>query len=218
MLFTLEGIDGSGKSSQISLLEARLRASGRKVLAFREPGGTEISERIRGILLDPALHVDPVAELLLFSAARAQLVADRIRPAIAAGHVVVCDRFYDSTSAYQGAGRRVAELEWIQSLHSVATRGLAPDRTYWIDISAATAQRRMAASPRDRMEIEQPDFYERVAQYYRSLAEREPDRIVRIDGEASVDEVTGQIWQDMEAQLRAGAASSRSEPTFQGKG
>lgn len=215
MLFTFEGIDGSGKSSQISLLEARLRASGRKVLAFREPGGTDISERIRDILLDPKLDISPVAEMLLFSAARAQLVAERIKPALASGHVVLCDRFYDSTTAYQGAGRGIADPEWIVSLHGVVTGGLVPDRTYWIDIGPETAQRRMGTSPRDRMEIEDDAFYERVAACYRQLAAGEPGRFVRIDGEKSVDDVHQVIWSDMKALLEAGATRSTTEPTFQ---
>lgn len=197
MLFTFEGIDGSGKSSQISLLEARLRASDCKVLAFREPGGTEISELVRGMLLDPTLHISPVAELLLFSAARAQLVEERIRPALEAGHVVLCDRFYDSTTAYQGFGRGVADPEWIVSLHGTVTGGLVPDRTYWIDVSPETANSRMGESPRDRMEIEQPDFYVRVADCYRRLAEREPERFRRVDGEGSIEEIHAFIWADM---------------------
>lgn len=201
MLFTFEGIDGSGKSSQISLLEARLRASGRKVLAFREPGGTEISESVRSILLDPDLHVGPVAEMLLFSAARAQLVAERIRPALESGRVVLCDRFYDSTTAYQGAGRGIADPDWIISLHRVVTGGLVPDRTYWIDISPKSAQRRMGDMPRDRMEIEDEAFYGRVADCYRQLAADEPQRFVRVDGEQSIDDVQKAIWSDMRTVL-----------------
>ncbi|MGA7304857.1 MAG: dTMP kinase [Rhodothermales bacterium] len=201
MLFTFEGIDGSGKSSQISLLEARLRASGRKVLAFREPGGTEISESVRSILLDPNLQVGPVAEMLLFSAARAQLVAERIRPALESGRVVLCDRFYDSTTAYQGAGRGIADPDWIISLHRVVTGGLVPDRTYWIDISPKSAQRRMGDMPRDRMEIEDAAFYGRVAECYRQLAADEPQRFVRVDGERSIDDVQKAIWSDMRTVL-----------------
>ncbi|HEY5565180.1 MAG TPA: dTMP kinase [Rhodothermia bacterium] len=217
MLFTFEGIDGSGKSSQISLLEARLRASGRKVLALREPGGTEISERVREILLDKDLAIAPVAEMLLFSAARAQLVVERIRPALDTGHVVLCDRFYDSTTAYQGAGRGIADTEWIISLHRIVTAGLIPDRTYWIDISPETAQRRMSGMLRDRMEIENGDFYDRVAACYRALAKEEPDRFLRIDGETSLEEVQVAIWSDVQTKLAA-KADERSEPSFQAKG
>lgn len=218
MLFTFEGIDGSGKSSQISLLEARLRASGRKVLAFREPGGTEISERVREILLDNKLDISPVAEMLLFSAARAQLVNERIRPALNSGHVVLCDRFYDSTTAYQGAGRRIADPEWIISLHAIVTGGLVPDRTYWIDISQATAERRMGSTPRDRMEIEDNHFYERVAACYRSLAEEEPDRFLRVDGEATIDEIHKVIWSDIQQQLTRESSNKQTEPSVQAKG
>ena len=197
MLFTFEGLDGSGKSSQISLLEARLRASGRKVLSLREPGGTEISERVRSMLLDSDLNISPTAELLLFSAARAQLVAERIRPAMNEGFVVLCDRFFDSTTAYQGAGRGVADPAWIESLHIVATGGLVPDRTYLINVSQETARKRMGTAVRDRMEKSDTEFYRRVALCYQQLADREPDRFVSIDGEAGVDDVQAEIWNDM---------------------
>jgi dTMP kinase len=218
MLFTFEGIDGSGKSSQIALLEARLRASGRKVLALREPGGTEISERVREILLDPSLHISPVAEMLLFSAARAQLVSERIRPALDSGHVVLCDRFYDSTTAYQGAGREIADTDWIISLHAVVTSGLAPNRTYWIDVSSETAQRRMGQVPRDRIEGENGDFYARVAACYERLAAENPDRILRIDGEAPIDEIHHQIWTDVRTTLEGPSSGSPAEPSFQARG
>jgi len=113
LLLTFEGIDGSGKSTQARLLDERLREEGYETLLVREPGGTAFSERVRSLLLDPSLNVQPFAELLLFSAARAQLVAERIRPALEAGRIVICDRFYDSTTAYQGAGRGVAEPAWL---------------------------------------------------------------------------------------------------------
>jgi len=200
------------------MLEARLRACGLKVLAFREPGGTEISENVRSMLLDPALHIAPVAELLLFSAARAQLVAERIRPALESGHVVLCDRFYDSTTAYQGAGRRVADTDWIGSLHAVATGGLVPDRTYWIDISRETADRRMGAVPRDRMEIEESTFYDRVAACYRDLLTAEPERFLRIDGEQAMEDVHEAIWSDLSRILGISAEDGGLEPSFRPQG
>lgn len=170
------------------------------------------------MLLDPALHIAPVAELLLFSAARAQLVTERIRPALESGHVVLCDRFYDSTTAYQGAGRHVADTEWIASLHKVATGGLVPDRTYWIDISRETADRRMGANPRDRMEIEESAFYDRVAACYERLASDEPARFFRIDGEQRMEDVHAAIWKDMAGILGISAAEGGLEPPFRPNG
>lgn len=209
MLITFEGIDGSGKSTQSAKLEARLRAIGRKVLCVREPGGTEIAERIREMLLDPGLAIVPVAELLLFSAARAQLVSETIRPALERDIVVLCDRFYDSTTAYQGAGRNVADQEWIQSLNRLATGGLRPDRTFWIDIPVSESVKRTGSRLLDRMEIEESDFYERIAACYASLQAREPDRICRIDGLADVETIHAAIWTDtMEMLLKSESEES----------
>lgn len=197
MLITFEGIDGSGKSTQISLLKARLLAGGCKVLSLREPGGTETSERIRRILLDPDLDVSPIAELLLFSAARAQITERRIRPALASGMMVLLDRFYDSTTAYQGAGRRVADPQWITSLHRLATQGLTPDRTIWIDVPPETARQRQDGQVLDRMEVEDPGFYQRVNECYQRLARDEPDRFFRIDGTLAIGEIEALIWSDV---------------------
>ena len=197
MLVTFEGIDGSGKSTQIALLEARLLASGRKVLNLREPGGTEVSERVREILLDPHLEISPVAELLLFSAARAQIVAQMIQPALASGMTVLLDRFYDSTTAYQGAGRGVADPAWIGSLHRLATQGLVPDRTFWIDLSPEAACRRQEGQDLDRMEIEDPGFYQRIHDCYEELALNEPDRFLRVDGMMTIDDIHELIWSDV---------------------
>ena len=205
MLVTFEGIDGSGKSTQITLLEARLRKLGRKVLSLREPGGTEVSERIRSLLLDPALHIDPVAEMLLFSAARAQIVSERVMPALDAGQTVILDRFYDSTTAYQGAGRRIADVEWIMSLHEKATRGLVPDRTFWIDVPPQVARTRRDGEP-DRMELGDAEFFERIHDCYETLSESEPDRFIRVDGSLSIEEIHETIWQNvlrLEEALRA---------------
>lgn len=197
MLITFEGIDGSGKSTQITLLEARLLASGRKVLSLREPGGTDVSERIRSILLDKKLDVTPSAELLLFSAARAQIVAERIKPALEGGTTVVLDRFYDSTTAYQGAGRGVADLVWIASLHTLVTQGLVPDRTIWIDVPPRIARARQDDQTLDRMEIEDPDFYQRIHDCYEELARKEPGRFLRIDGTQPIEAIHDRIWADI---------------------
>ena len=153
LLLTFEGIDGSGKSTQARRLAAFLREAGRDPLLVREPGGTELSERLRAVLLDTRSNMHPMAELLLFSAARTQLVAERIRPALEAGRIVICDRFYDSTTAYQGAGRGVADPAWLQSFHRRVTDGLVPDRTFLVALPPERAQKRREAKevPPDRM-------------------------------------------------------------------
>jgi dTMP kinase len=202
LLLTFEGIDGSGKSTQARRLHEALQDAGHDPLLVREPGGTDVSEQIRSILLDPSLNVHDVAELLLFSAARAQLVAERIRPALEAGRVVICDRFYDSTTAYQGAGRGVADPAWLADFHRRVTGDLVPDRTYWVDVAPATARERRTDEADDRMEAAGPDFYERVIGAYEALAEAHPDRFVRLDGTRPIDALHRAIRADVDALLR----------------
>jgi dTMP kinase len=203
LLLTFEGIDGSGKSTQARLLDEYLQEQGYETLLVREPGGTELSEEIRSLLLEPDLNVHPMAELLLFSAARTQLVGERIRPALKAGHIVICDRFYDSTTAYQGAGREVADPSWLQSFHRRVTDGLVPDRTFLVELDPETAQARRddAATEGDRMEAEDQPFYHRVADAYDTLAAEHPDRIRQLDGTRSIDALHTTIRADVEALL-----------------
>ncbi len=207
LLLTFEGIDGSGKSTQARLLDEYLRENGHETLLVREPGGTKLSEQIRTALLQSDLNVHPMAELLLFSAARAQLVAERIRPALEAGRIVICDRFYDSTTAYQGAGRSVSRQlseEWLQSFHRRVTDGLVPDRTYLVELDPETARVRRTedGTEGDRMEAENEDFYHRVAAAYDRLADEHPNRIRRLDGHRSIDTLHATIRADVEALLR----------------
>ncbi len=199
MFITFEGIDGSGKSTQARRLEVTLREEGYGPLLLREPGGTPVSEGIRALLLDADREITPLAELLLFSAARAQLVERRIRPALEENRPVICDRFYDSTTAYQGAGRRVAEVSWIKDLNVRVTGGLKPSRTYYIEVPVAVAADRVRGSsaPADRMEASGMDFYRRVAAAYRGIAEEEPDRVVTIDGTQTPEEIHRKIWDDI---------------------
>lgn len=204
LLLTFEGIDGSGKSTQARRLNDRLQEQGYDTLLVREPGGTPFAERVRSILLDSTFNIQAVAELLLFSAARAQLVAERIRPALEAGRIVICDRFYDSTTAYQGAGRGIAEPEWIEGLHQRVTNGLTPDRTYLLSVDPQTARERREAEADDRMEAAGMDFYERVAESYNELAEQHPDRIVSLDGQRAIDAIHASIWADVQALLEGG--------------
>lgn len=203
MFITFEGIDGSGKSTQVRRLAQRLEEEGYTPLTVREPGGTEVSERIRSVLLDPDLHIVPMAELLLFSAARAQLVEERLRPALRKGSVVVSDRFYDSTVAYQSAGRELETTDWLAGFNQRVTGGLTPDRTYLIKLTPSLARERGAGQPRDRMEGADLAFYRRVAAAYEALAEAEPERFCRLDGQCSIEALHENIWADLQPRLCA---------------
>jgi dTMP kinase len=195
MLITFEGLDYSGKSTQVTRAVDRLKRDGRSVLLVREPGGTEIGEKIRSILLDKkSTEMTDISELMLFSASRAQLVAEVIRPALAEGTVVVCDRFYDSTTAYQGWGRGI-DLAAVRAINAAATFGLIPDLTIYLDVRVDEIERRIQRSGagKDRMESNSREFHERVRKGYLSLAETE-QRFVVIDGEKAVNAVEGEIW------------------------
>jgi dTMP kinase len=197
VLITFEGIDGCGKTTQISLLEKRLTDSGYVVYVFREPGGTDLSEQIREILLDNSRQIHPLTELLLFSAARAQLTATKIRPLLESGAIVILDRYYDSTTAYQGYGRMAVPVETIDQLNALATGHMVPDITFYLDISPDLAQkRRMEAGEADRMEQSGDDFFERVKKGFDTMAVRE-ERFVTLDASRSAEA----IFEDIMASL-----------------
>jgi dTMP kinase len=185
MFVTFEGVDGSGKSTQARLLAEALRDEGRKVVATREPGGTELGERVRELVLH-GNGVSPWAEATLFAAARAQLVEEVIRPALARGADVVCDRYLDSSLAYQGIGRGLG-VDRVLELNLVATGGLLPDKTFLLELPAAEAARRRGADT-DRLEAEGQEFAERVGIAYRELAGAFPRRIVAVDATLSPEE------------------------------
>ncbi|MFA6232566.1 MAG: dTMP kinase [Bacteroidota bacterium] len=196
MFITFEGIDCSGKSTQIDLLVRKLNAHKHEVLIVREPGGTEISERIRALLLDLKHgEMDSGTELLLFSASRSQLVSERILPALAQGTIVIADRFHDSTTAYQGYGRGI-DIESIMHIHAIATHGLIPDLSFFIDISIEESLRRRSARAGniDRMETADESFFERVRNGYLSISSLSPSRFRIIDGDRNPDAVSNDIW------------------------
>jgi dTMP kinase len=199
---TFEGTEGGGKTTQIALLAERLKAIGRTVRVLREPGGTPIGEEIRHTLKHSANNeaMTPETELLLMNASRAQLVREVIRPALKRGEVVLCDRFYDSTIAYQGYGRGL-ELSQVQSVIDFAVGDIRPDLTLFLHVplavSEARRQAREAGSPpvRDRIESAGRDFFERVERGFQALARAEPGRLRQVDATASREEVAAAIWQ-----------------------
>ncbi len=198
MFVTLEGIDRSGKTTQAALLKDAL---GPETLLLREPGGTQAGERIRDLLKDPAIDLDPRAELLLFCGARAELCARVIRPALEEGRDVVCDRFVDSTVAYQGAARGLG-ITVVESLNEVAIAGCLPQVTVLLRIDPGRAEERGqqrlaagAADGADRFEGEGLEFQVRVAAAYDELAARHPERIAVVDAEGSMDEVHERVME-----------------------
>jgi len=206
LFITLEGPEGSGKTTQMTPLAAALRAAGYDVLTLREPGGTSISEQVRAILMNlenTAMHAR--TEILLFLAARAQLVEEVIRPQLAAGKVVLCDRYIDSTLAYQGFGQGES-LDPLRSLLDFATGGLRPDLTILLDIeSRAGIQRKQTSGEWTRMDAFTLAYHQRVRQGYLDLAAAEPQRWLKLDAARPADEVQAELQQVILERLRARA-------------
>lgn len=193
-LITFEGSEGCGKSTQVCRLAAELEKLGIATAVFREPGGTEIGERIRQLLQDSQTTICPETELLLFAASRSELVRKKIRPALQRREFVICDRFFDSTTIYQGMGREL-DADFVEQLNRFAASEANPDLTFVLDLSRAAARGRIAqrAQVPDRMEELPEDFFARVTQAYRELAQRESKRVVLIDGSPPPDEVERQV-------------------------
>lgn len=192
LFVTFEGVDGSGKSLMLKLAAQKLRSMGYDVLCTMEPGGSPLGQKLRSIILDsPYGSVDPRSEALLYAADRALHVANVIKPALAEGRVVLCDRYEDSSYAYQGGGRNV-ELEDIRRLNDFATYGVRPDATFLLDLPAEAALGRLHG-PKDRIEQEDISFFEDIAAAYRRLAAAEPNRFYVIDATCSIKEESNRI-------------------------
>ena len=198
---TFEGIDGSGKTTQINLLEAKLSQQGISTLILREPGGTKLSEKIRGILLDSEnINLSPSAESLLFVAARTQLMEEKIKPSLERNQFVICDRYSDSTVAYQGYGRGL-NVEYLEELNKFATDSIQPDITIILDIDPKKAAIRMASDVPDRLESTGINFFLRVREGYYEIARQNPHRCVIIDGSQSESEVFELVLKEVNNKL-----------------
>ena len=191
LFVTFEGLDGSGKSTQLELAARRLEAGGVPLAVTHEPGGTAFGRRIRELFLDHSAPPDPIIEALLLFASRRQNLLEVIEPALAAGRPVLCDRFTDSTLAYQGAGRGL-DARTLLSLAQIAVGGRMPDLTLWFDVDPAIAARRRGDGG-DRLDRETLAFRERVRGGYRELARRDPQRIVRVDADLPLEEVAAAV-------------------------
>ncbi|MDR2356373.1 MAG: dTMP kinase [Clostridiales Family XIII bacterium] len=201
LFVSMEGPDSSGKSTQIQLLQHHLKQTGRDAIVAREPGGTAIGERIRAVVLDNAHpEMDPLTEALLYAASRAQMVSQLILPALAAGKTVLCDRFVDSSIAYQGGGRRLGEV--VDRINAYAVRDCMPDITFLLKIEPETAERRRSACRNDRIENEGPAYHEAVYEAFLALEKAHPHRIVGIDGTRSMREISAMITARVDALLR----------------
>jgi dTMP kinase len=216
-LITWEGLDGSGKSTQLAIESERLRRKGFRVTATREPGGTAVGQQVRVIVLHaPRGSVTPLTELALMFAARAQHIEEVILPALQAGDVVLCDRFTDSSLAYQGYGRGIP-LEAILGLETMLCQGVRPDLTLILEIDPETGARRSgqrnraASDPDTRFEQEGIEFFERVRRGYREIAQQEPARVRLVDGQGSIAEVHERVRQVVDEFLRD-AGMIPSEP------
>lgn len=194
LFITLEGPDGSGKTTQIGNIAEYFRSKGREVVLTREPGGTEIGEKLRAILLDPQnAGMSAETEMMIYAAARAQHTAELIGPAIERGAVVICDRFVDSSVAYQAFGRGLGDM--VKDVNKYAVADCVPDITFFLDIDPAVGRARIAAGrgEEDRMEQEALDFHYRVYDGYKSISAYEPERVIRIDADRDEDVVRDEI-------------------------
>lgn len=197
IFITMEGPDGSGKSTQIQAIKKFFEQRGEKIIITREPGGTPISEKIRELLLDRAnSEMDPMAEALLYAAGRAQHVAEVIKPALEQGIHVICDRFVDSSIAYQGYGRELGDS--VAVINAYAIRDCMPDITFLMKLNPEIGKSRIDSEKQDRIESEKIDFHNRVFKGYETLETEFPERIISIDATGNIDEISEQIIMHLE--------------------
>ncbi|WP_330398490.1 dTMP kinase [Mogibacterium pumilum] len=197
IFITLEGPDGSGKSTQVENIKSYFANVGREVVVSREPGGTSISEKLRSIVLDNEnAEMDDITEMFVYAAARAQHVAEKIRPALDRGVVVICDRFVDSSIAYQGYGRNLGDQ--VAEVNRYATGGLEPDITFFMDLDPEISRSRIGKGVRDRLEQQKLDFHYRVYEGYKALCDKYPERVIRIDATRTIDEIKEDIYSKLE--------------------
>ena len=194
LFITFEGTEGAGKSTQLELLSSRIQKTGREVVELREPGGTECGEEIRRLLKHGPETLTAEAELLLMNASRAQLVREVIRPALSRNAVVLCDRFYDSTTAYQGHGRQI-NLELVDAVITAAVGDTRPDLTLYLRINPATSRQRMGdRGGTDRFETQNEEFFRRVEGGFDTITAAEPDRFFPVNSENPIDQTAIDIW------------------------
>lgn len=202
IFITFEGCEGSGKSTHSAIISRKLKARGRKVVQTREPGGTLLAEAVRRILLHPESRINPLAELFLYEAARAQHISEVIKPALKKGMIVVCDRFSDATIAYQGYGRRL-DVKTIRLLNSIASESIKPDLTVYLDIPAADGlmKARKLKKGTDRLELEAVSFHNRVRKGYLALAKTEPKRIRVVKVQDSIEKTSALVVKALKSKL-----------------
>lgn len=197
IFITIEGPDGAGKSTQVENIKSYFENAGREVVVSREPGGTPISEKLRNIVLDNGnAEMDDITEMFVYAAARAQHVSEKISPALDKGSVVVCDRFVDSSIAYQGYGRNLGDQ--VAEVNRYATGGLEPDVTFFMDLDPEIGRSRIGKDVRDRLEQQKLDFHYRVYEGYKAICEKYPERVVRIDATRTIDEIKEDIYSKLE--------------------
>ena len=201
MLITFEGIDGCGKSTQISLLKSFFQEKNIPCSIFREPGGTGLSEKIRHLLLHDSISMNPVTEMLLFSSARSELIAKEVIPLLESGRIVILDRFYDSTTAYQGYGRESLPMKQIQVLNRIASHGLVPDITFYLKITPEDASKRTDGLDKDRMEKSGVSFFQKVCDGYDQLAQEE-QRFFTLNAMLPPDEIHAAIREKVQTEIK----------------
>lgn len=193
IFITLEGPDGAGKTTQIENIRRYFEEKGKSVILTREPGGTKISEKLREIVLDRGNgEMADTTEMMIYAAARAQHVAEKIAPALSRGEMVICDRFMDSSIAYQGYGRSLGEQVRIVNEYAIA--GIEPDVTFFMDIDPAVGRARIGRDVQDRLEREKMEFHYKVYEGYKAIWKRNPERVIRIDADRPVDEIRDEIY------------------------